>query len=169
MAYPNGLIRVITYKFKLFKQPYKVGEIVVVEQKSILILGIQRFHYDVRGKFLHVRYVAQVLGETYEKTKNTPPVNNWIPSWFVYSHKKLEENTHETKKCPLQLGDLIWAEKFGVTMKVVDITGLEFVGTDLKVWAMLQPIQPIPLDKAKSLYREEQKKKFEVIEFDCRE
>lgn len=161
--YPTGTISTLKSAFNLFKQPYKVGDTLQVKDTTVVIIGIQRFHYDVLKKCLHVIYFVQSLNISYNFKKVQQHTNNIYPAWFVFRMDKLNEHKFETHLQPIQLNDLLWIDKLGAHVKVVDFTSIEFVGTDLKIWTNVQPIYPIDPAKAKELYKKERLKAFELI------
>ena len=164
--YQKKLIIGIKCKFKLFKQPYKVGEIVEVNEIPHLIIGIQRFHYNTIQKHLMVHYIAQSLNILYEIRKVTQQPSDLYKGWFIYTLKEMEKRNFESEVKLIQVTDLVWFKKIGATAKVVEITSVEFIGTDLKVWTMVQPIYPINPNTAKQLYKNERLKGLELIKVD---
>lgn len=161
--YQEELITAIKCKFNLFKQPYKVGETVNVDETPHIIIGIQRFHYNSIQKHLFVSYIAQSLNIPYETKKVTQEPSDIYKVWFIYTLKELDKRDFESEVKPIQVNDLVWFEEIGATARVVEITSIEFIGTDLKVWTMVQPIYPINPKKAKELYKKERLKGFELI------
>lgn len=164
--YKEELISGVKCKFKLFKQPYKVGETIKVDNTPHLILGIQRFHYNSRQKYLLVRYIVQSLVIPYEIRKVTQRPSDLYTGWFTYTIKELDKNEFESEVKPIQINDLVWFERIKATARIVEITSIEFIGTDLKVWVMVQPIYPINPNKAAELYKKEKLKGFELIKID---
>lgn len=164
--YNEELISGIICKFNLFKQPHKIGETVNIDDTPHLIIGIQRFHYNSMQKCLLVRYIAQSLNISYEVRKVTQYPSDLYPGWFTFTLKELNKKEFESEVKPIQLNDLVWFERIGATARIVEITGLEFMGTDLKISVLVQPIYPIHPDKAIELYKKERLKSFELIKID---
>lgn len=152
-------------KFNLFKQPYKVGDTMTVDNIPFVIIGIQRFHYNAIEKCLYVEYFIQNLSIPYSAKKVSISSPGLYKGWFLYTLQELDKWKFEREAKPLQLNDLVYFDRLEATAKVVEIINLEFIGTDLKAWVMVQPMYPIDPTKAKDLYKKERLKGFELVDY----
>ena len=147
-----GVITSIRHKFKLFRQPKKIGETLECEGKIYLILGIER--YELFGNTITVWYTAQDLSQT-DYISHARPNGNSDQIEFV-SRDKFD--SEKLKK--LQLGTITGYK--GELYKILEYTEIEFVGTDMKLSFLARPVYPIDRKQAKSKLLNERRKKLNL-------
>lgn len=160
----------IKRSFSLNQQPYKIGDTITIDKQSHVIIGIQRFHFNLLEQALHVQYITQLLQEPSYTSCFMPKDANLVKASFTYSiklfKKSVFDNVFNAEKRFLELHDLAFLEKRAVMGKIVEFLELEFVGTDLKISALMQPLHPMKPDKIRHLHKKERLKNLIVIKQD---
>lgn len=162
MAYNPSLINTCKTYYSFNKQPAKLGEVIEVSSKKVmnLIIAIKKYEYDASTNAIAIEYITQILGNDYDNTacghNHMSHAVGTFQGYFQYACDNPSINS-------VKLGEMTWVEKKGVYARVVDYTGVEWVGTNVKIGVVLQPIYPIQPELAKKKYKEVRKSHFILI------
>ncbi len=146
----KGLLYTTQSRFRLFKQPHKIGDTVNVKGKPYLVIAIERF--SIFTNTLTVWYTTQDLSQ----------------SDYVY-HK--QHGGWNTKECELEFSmkydDDRWKDvHLGSTFfardqnmyKLLEFTEISFKGTDLYISVIGKRVHPINHKEARAKFMQERKK-----------
>src|SRR5690625_2967601 len=125
--------------FNLFKQPDRIGDIIDYQDKSYLIIGIERVRFV--AKKLKVLYTCQTLNITHTLQPEVQPFDN-----YTEFYAKVDTNKHfgdqdwifrSNRENLLRIGQVF--EYKNHYYRWVTYTDLEFEFTTLKVSGLAQP------------------------------
>lgn len=145
-------------RFKLFKQPYKIGDTYESNGETRLVLGIENFELNRYHNQLKVRYTCQRLD-----------VLDFVSKGKAYGepHQVEMEATlrHDKwdKVSDLDLGTTVSCR--GERYKILEYTEISLKGTDLYVSFLARQIYPVDRKEAKAKLMDERRKKlkFEIV------
>lgn len=148
----HGVITSIRDRFRLFRQPKKIGETLECGGKIYLILGIER--YELYGNTITIWYTAQDLSQLDYVAKSKP----YIDSDQIEFVSRDKFDSERLKK--LQLGTVFGHKN--ELYKILEYSEIEFVGTDMKLSFLARPVYPIDRKQAKSKLLTERRKKLKL-------
>lgn len=152
------VFRTITSRTKLFKKPYHIGDIVEVDKRVHLIIGIETF--SVYGSTLTIRFTTQVLNHS-DYPASHAHGNPWRDNEVEVEiqHKYDDKRVNEFK-----LGVTYPVKIKGVNYmyKLLEYTNIEVIGTDIKISGIMRPLYPINPKEAKAKLRQERIKKLQL-------
>lgn len=157
------IIKPIEVKTKLFKQPYRIGDILEDKGKKWVIIGIQ--NVSIIYNMLKICYICQDL--------NAEVI-------YPYTWRRKENNDEMEFIIRLKMGDddrrwenigfgmLFWHE--GMPYRMVDYTDVEIEYTDVLVSVLTRPIRPLSREELRRKRIQEKKKGLNlgVVEYDSR-
>ncbi|WP_127549734.1 hypothetical protein [Paenibacillus amylolyticus] len=145
-------------RFKLFKQPYKIGDTYESGGETRLVLGIEGFELNRHSNVLKVRYTCQRLDvlDFVSKAKAYPEPHQ-IEMEATLRHEKWD------KVSDLNLGTTTTYR--GERYKILEYTEISLKGTDLYVSFLARQVHPVDRKEAKAKLLNERRKKlkFEII------
>lgn len=149
----EGIIRTIIMKYKLFKNPRRIGEVFEFDEKLYLIIGIE--HFTLFGDILKVWYTCQDIGRTDYVSKNEPlgePAGYALAEvGFKFNDDRLRHrflgSTHNVK---------------GQRYKLMEYREIKVVSTNIHLTFSVKPIYPISRKEAKLRSMTERKKKLQL-------
>lgn len=146
------VISTIKSTIRLFRQPYKIGDVIECEGKEHLILGIERF--ELWGHTLTIWFTCQDLTHTdfisLKKAYKEP--------YQVELEVKLKHDDDRIKR--LNLGSTYTVN--GTVYKVTEYTEIKIVGTDIDISMLARPVYPIDRKEAKAKLLSERRKKLSL-------
>lgn len=153
----SQLLTTIRSRFRLFKQPHKMGDTTVVDGKLYLIIGIERF--DLYGSTLSVWYTAQDLSQSdYISHKQHA-------GWDNTERELYFQMKHDNDRCrDIHLGSTYGAPN-GNRYKLIEFTEVSLKGTDVYVAAIGKLVQPVSRKEAKAKFTQERKKRLKLEVF----
>lgn len=150
----NGLISTIRCRYKLFKQPDQVGDVVEIDGKFLLIIGIERF--ELVYQTLSIWYTCQDLSQ----------------SEYFYTQKSSGWNTNEVElEAQFKFDDDRWkfikpglttTGKDGNVYKFIEYTEISLKSTDLYVSMIAKRVDPVERKRAKAKFLDERRKKLKL-------
>ncbi|OMF05234.1 hypothetical protein BK129_14700 [Paenibacillus amylolyticus] len=151
----DSLITTAVIRFKLFKQPYKVGQTVEVRGEPMLVLGIENF--EIFSEMILVRYTCQRLNqmEFVSKAKAYREPSSNIEMVIEIPHKEWKETVPG-----IRLGSIHSIK--GEIYKVTEYTGIALKSTDLVIDMLARPVYPVDRNTAKSKLLDERRKKLKL-------
>ncbi|WP_289141515.1 hypothetical protein [uncultured Brevibacillus sp.] len=152
MATKERVITTIQSEFRLFRQPHKIGDVIEIDEKSYLILGIQR--YTLYGQLLTIWYTAQNLMITDFMSMNKAYKQPHTVELVV----KLKFDDDRLKNC--HLGSVHHLK--GQAYKLQEYSGIYVKGTDIEICFIARPIHPIDRKEAKAKLFSERRKKLQL-------
>lgn len=150
----GSLITTVIGRFKLFKQPYKVGQTIEVRGEPLLVLGIENF--ELFSSTILIRYTCQRLNEMDFVSKAKAyrqPFN--VELVIEIPHKQWEEIVPG-----IRLGSIHSIK--GEVYKVTEYTGIALKSTDLVIDMIARPVYPIDRKEAKAKLFSERRKKLKI-------
>lgn len=144
-----------TYKcnFRLFKQPYSIGDTFEDQGNFYLVVGIER--YRIMHNILTVWYTVQNLQQTnYKANKKTFRKN----PMEVEATLKFKFDSKHLKTC--FLGTRHFIE--GYHYKVIEYTDIKIVSTDIHISLLLKPLYPVDPQQAKASVSKERRKQLQI-------
>lgn len=152
MAAKGRVITTVKSEFRLFRQPHKIGDVIEVNETSLLILGIERF--TLYGSRLTVWYTCQNLTATdYVSMKKA-----YKEQHAVEAYVKLKHDDDRIKR--FELGTVHYIK--GHAYKILEYTELLFKGTDIEISFIVRPVHPIDRKEAKAKLFSERRKKLQL-------
>lgn len=152
MAAKDLVIITVKSEFRLFRQPHKIGDVIEVNEKSLLILGIERF--SLYGPWLTVWYTCQNLMVTdYVSMKKA-----YKEPHAVEAYVKLKHDDDRLKR--FELGTVHYIK--GQAYKIQEYTELLIEGMDIEISFICRPIHPIERKEAKAKLFSERRKKLQL-------
>jgi hypothetical protein len=155
MAVVSNLITTIKSTFRLFRQPHQIGDIIEMEDKFWLVLGIERF--KLWGHDLTVWYTCQDLSQ-----------QDFVSMSKAYKEPRQRELEakfkHDDDRIKLiELGKTYTIE--GNCYKVTEWTEIKIIGTEIYISMSARHVYPIDRKEAKAkLFSDRRKKlKLEVL------
>lgn len=143
-------------EFKLFKQPYKVGDVIEYREESFLILAIENFEIGINC--IIVNYTVQNLS-------NQNYTENLATSYGMIGVREFEFtckiNDKRIKR--LQLGRTINGPDG--KYRVMEYTEISLKSTDLYFSFLARKINPVSPTKARKLAMSEKRKKLQLDVF----
>ncbi|MGR6546300.1 hypothetical protein [Paenibacillus tundrae] len=155
----NDLLITTVVTFKLFKQPYKIGDTYEINGETRLVIGIESFELNKYDSTLKVRYTCQRLDvlDFVSKGKAYRQEPHQIEMEATLRHDKWD------RVSDLNLGTttILRGERY----KILEYTEISLKGTDLYVSFLARPIHPVDRKEAKAKLMDERRKKlqFEII------
>lgn len=152
MAGNERVITTIKSEFRLFRQPHKIGDVIEIDEKSYLILGIQR--YSLFGEYLTIWYTAQNLMITDFVSMNKAYRQRHTVELVVqlkFDDDRLK-NSH--------LGSVHHVG--GQAYKLQEYSGILVKGTDIEISFIARPVHPIDRKEAKAKLFSERRKKLQL-------
>ncbi|AJA42394.1 hypothetical protein AJ85_05745 [Alkalihalobacillus alcalophilus ATCC 27647 = CGMCC 1.3604] len=146
------VIKTLQRSTKLYKQPYRIGDVVECEGENYLIIGIQSIEID--SYRLRVSYVAQSLEKDF-LCQTTLSKGDGLTE-FKTTIKTGKEVVFEK----VRLGKLFWYKDF--PFQSVEYTDIEIKFTDIEISFLARPIRPISRKEAKAKLLSERKKKLNL-------
>ncbi|WP_374723682.1 hypothetical protein [Calidifontibacillus erzurumensis] len=150
----RDLIKTIKVSTMLYRQPYRIGDVIEDQGKMWLIIGIQ-WVAIVYGE-LQITYICQDLELDYIY----PPANTKYRDdlrEFSLTIPTGKEHVLEN----IRLGRLFWYND--MPFQTVEYTDVEIQFTDIVVSFLARPIRPISRKEAKAKLIHEKKKKITII------
>lgn len=152
------LIVTLSKRFKLFKSPNRIGDVLEHQKTEYLIIGIEKV--SLFGTTLTVSYTCQNLSVEYEKNWATGIDDNVAEFTGSYDIPKLVDRDYERNRM-MELGKTFEYE--GEYYRWLTYSDLEFDFTTLKINALAMPIAPTPTNKAKRKLIDHKVKKIGLI------
>lgn len=149
-----SVIKMKICRFKLFRQPYKVGA-VIGEANDLLILGIGRF--EITYDTLHVWYICQDLSANLgdkQQLRNVASAHGGVEISATVKY----DDRQEIEK--IQLGNLIIVN--GYMHKILEYTALELKGVDLQIDLIARAMHPVGQKEAQTKQRAARRKKLNI-------
>ncbi|OMF00265.1 hypothetical protein BK124_11440 [Paenibacillus amylolyticus] len=143
-------------RFKLFKQPYKIGDTFEMNGETRLVVGIENFEINHYGKQINVRYTCQRLNELDFVSK--AKAYQEVP--FGVEIKATLRNKNWDKVSQLNLGTTLMCR--GQIYKIMEYTEIGLNETDLYVRFIARPVFPVDRNTAKSKLLNERRKKLKL-------
>lgn len=153
------LIVTLSKRFKLFKPPNRIGDILEYQETEYLIIGIEKV--SLFGTTLTVSYTCQNLSVEYEKNWSAGIDDNVTEFTSSYDIPKLVDGEFGRNKKMMELGKTFEYE--GEYYRWLTYSDLEFEFTTLKVNALAMPIAPTPTNKTKRKLIDHKVKKLGLI------
>lgn len=156
MAVDDMEIPIITIRirYRLFRHPKRIGDIIEMDGKPYLVIGINKFH--LWGYHLTVWYTCQDLTKVHypDGDKIFTPEEHWTEAHVCckYDDKGLEEAA--------ELGRVYGID--GQYYKTVEYSDIEIIGTDIDISFYAKPIFPISRKEARSKLFDERRKKLKI-------
>ncbi|KKX52467.1 hypothetical protein [Brevibacillus borstelensis] len=152
MARKERVITTIKSEFRLFRQPHKIGDVIEVNEKSYLILGIERF--TLYGPWLTIWYTCQNLLVTdfvsMKKAYKEPHA--------VEAYVRLKHDDNRIKL--FELGTVHYIK--GQAYKIQEYTELLIKGMDIEISFIGRPIHPVDRKEARAKLFSERRKKLQL-------
>ncbi|MEK8128687.1 hypothetical protein WMW72_12300 [Paenibacillus filicis] len=145
----NNLITTIKSTTRLFRQPYKIGDVIDVKDRPVLILGIEK--YELWGNDLAVWYTVQHLDmPDYVSLKKAykQPHEVELEIQFPYNDDRLKK---------VYIGST-WTDR-GITYKLIEYSEIALKGTDLYLSFIARPLYPVDRKEAKAVLSSQRRKK----------
>jgi hypothetical protein len=151
----SRLIGTVRMEYRLFRQPHRLGDVIEINDKMLLIIGIQRF--ELWGHLLRVWYTCQDLQNTSYVSKKKAykhPFQLEAEMRVRYDDERLEK---------AKLGTV--HEIDGEYYQVMEYTDITIDGVDLVIAFTVKPVYPLDRKEAKAKYVYERKKKLKLEVF----
>lgn len=151
----------VTSKFQFFKQPHKIGDVIEVNEKNHLIISIE--YFELYSQTLTINYTTQILDYTNYlpiRSKGNPWRDNEIEVEIQY---KFDDERIKNFKLGITAPVEIKGKKY--IYKLLEYTGIEFIGTDIKISGIMRPVYPINPKEARAKLRQEKMKKLKMEVF----
>lgn len=151
----------ITSRFKFFKQPHRIGDVIEVNNTTHLIIGIENF--ELYSQTLVVHYTTQILEHTdylLAHAKGNPWRDSEVEVDIQY---KFDDERIKNFKLGITTSVKIKGVKY--MYKLIEYTDIEIVGTDIKISGIMRPLYPINPKEAKAKFRQEKMKKLQLEVF----
>lgn len=149
----KGLIRTIRCRYKLFKQPDQVGDVLEMGGEHLLIIGIEKF--DLIQREIIIWFTCQNLS-----------LNDYIAEQQTATSTAGEvELTNQMKYDDERWSDYSLGSTFvvkGNRYKLIEYTEISLKGTDLYVSTIAKRVYPINRKEAKSKFIHERRKKLKL-------
>jgi hypothetical protein len=149
----GSLITTIRSTFRLFRQPHKIGDVIEVGGKSLLILGIERF--NLLGHLLEIWYTCQDLSQS-----------DYVTLKKAYQEPHMVELEiqvkHDDERLKRFLLGTVWKAIDHNMYKVTEYTEIKVVTTDIYISMAARPIYPIDRKEAKAKLFSEKRKKINL-------
>jgi len=146
------LIRTVKMEYRLFRQPHRLGDILELQDRMFLIIGIQRF--ELRGYCLQIWYTCQDLQNISYISKRkayNPPFQLEATMRVRYDDRRLEK---------AKLGTIHQIN--GEYYQIMEYTDITIEGVDFVISFFVKPVYPIDRKEAKAKYLYERKKKLKL-------
>lgn len=156
MKTDNKLIVSLQKKFKLFKAPNRIGDILDYEGIEYLIIGIEKV--TLRYSALYVTYTCQNLRILHSEQPNV--INNANTLEFyadVNISDYVEDRGYVGERNLISIGKVF--EHKGYYYRWITYSDLEFDFTTLRVSTFAQPIRPMSVTSARKQLLEHKKQK----------
>lgn len=149
----KDVIVTIRTRTKLFRQPRKIGDVFEHNGNNMLVIGIERF--EVAYQQLTVWYTCQNINKTDYVSKRKAYKQGFEIEVVV----KLKYD-NENFKDRLYIGSVHFIK--GQHYKLIEYTGLELDGTDIKATFAAKPIHPLDRKEAKAKLIDVKRKKLQL-------
>ncbi|MFS1513653.1 hypothetical protein VQL36_14605 [Chengkuizengella sp. SCS-71B] len=151
----DDIINSFTFKFRLFKQPKKIGDTFEHRSTTYLIIGIENFEL-LYESVLEVSYICQNIQRNDFKRKV------YKPSYQLeFVMRRKYDDSKRIKE--LMLGNIF--EFKGENYKIMEYTKINLEHVDISISFLARPVYPINPKEAKSKYINERKKKLQLEVF----
>ncbi|NBI29107.1 hypothetical protein [Chengkuizengella marina] len=148
----DSIIRSFTFKFRLFKQPKKIGDTFEHRSTTYLIIGIENFEL-LYEKVLKVSYICQNIQKRDFKRKV------YKPSYQLkFKAKRKYDDSEGIKR--LALGNIFNFK--GESYKITEYMRINIEHVDISFSFLGRPVYPINPKEAKAKYISERKKKLQL-------
>lgn len=149
----NELFRTIRCRYKFFKQPDQIGDVIEMDGDHLLIIGIERF--DLTQGVINTWFTCQNLH-----------VNDYISVQRNY----VSTNGEVELKIQMKYDDERWrgytlGRTFvveGKRYKLIEYTEIKLKGTDIYVSTTAKPVHPINRKEAKAKFFNERRRKLNI-------
>lgn len=148
------LITSVISRFKLFKQPYRIGDVIDVNGESMLILGIE--HFEVYSSTIIVHYTCQRLEESDYISK----AKAYKEPFSVELEVKIPHSKWRDVLPRIQLGTTHYTR--GQMYKITEYTAIQLKSTDLHIDMLARPVHPVDRKEAKAKLFSERRKKLKI-------
>lgn len=152
------LFSAFTETVRYFKQPKKVGDIVELNGKNHLIIGIEDIL--ITTAYVKIKFTTQVL-DHYQYAVT--------PSFLVEDDQMLDVYVQGKVDNPdlkaFKLGMTTYMTEFGESalFKLMEYTDVTFDGTDLCISGRMKRVFPIPPKEAKALHLQRRKQQLKLL------
>ncbi|MED4718633.1 hypothetical protein [Bacillus badius] len=151
------VITTISTVSRLFRQPRKIGDTFEHNDKTYMVIGIERFEVLYNTK-LKVWYTCQNLSETDYVTRKKA----YQEPFQLEAEVKLKYDD-ERIRTRAQLGTVHFME--GEFYKIMEYTDIELNGTDLLLSFIVKPLYPVDRKEAKAKLLDSRKRKLQLEVF----
>ncbi|WP_199425786.1 hypothetical protein [Thermaerobacillus caldiproteolyticus] len=151
----SSLIGTANMEYRLFRQPHKLGDVIEINDKMLLIIGIQRF--ELWGHRLQVWYTCQNLQNTSYVSKKKA----YKQPFQLHAEMRVRYDDERLEKAKLGTVHKINGEYY----QIMEYTDITIEGTDLIISFTVKPVYPLDRKEAKAKYVYERKKKLKLEVF----
>lgn len=147
------LIKTYRCRYKLFRQPDQIGDVIEADKKLWLIIGIEKF--ELLGRTLYVWYTCQDLSKSdylFKPTTASPSNEIELDLQLKFDDKRWEGYT---PGCTVSAKD-------GNIYKLIEYTEVSLKSTDIYISIMAKQIHPVDRREAKTIFLNERKKKLKL-------
>ncbi|MUG24749.1 hypothetical protein GNQ08_20485 [Paenibacillus macerans] len=147
------MITTVISRFKLFRQPHKIGDTIEVDGRPLLILGIEDFH--IRYTRIDVHYTCQRLD-----------ILDFVSRAKAYKEPftvGLEVDFPPTKwdkVDQIRMGTTHYVR--GECYKITEYTEISLKGTDLHIDLVARPVYPIDRKEARAKLFSDRRKRLQL-------
>lgn len=150
----KGLIRTFRSRYKLFKQPKKIGDTIESDGELWLIIGIEKF--ELIGKILTIWFTCQDLSQSdYHFVKQMGALD--ASEVELERQAKFDDDDWKYVR-----PGLTTTAKDGNVYKIIEYTEVSLKSTDLYVSMIAKRVYPIDRKEAKAKFLQERKKKLKL-------
>ncbi len=150
----KGLISTFRCRYKLFRQPDQIGDVIEVDEKLWLIIGIEKI--ELIGQVLFIWYTCQNLSENDYLFAKQPGIRDAneveLEAQFKFDHNEWKY---------IKPG-LTTTAKDGNVYKFIEYTEISLKSTDLYVSMIARRVYPVDRKEAKAKFLDERRKKLKL-------
>lgn len=147
------LIRTIRCRYKLFKQPDQIGDVIEMDGEHLLIIGIEKFNLIQRE--IIIWFTCQNLNlNDYVSTR--PTITSSVGEVELKNQMKYDDE----RWSDYTLGSTFVVK--GDRYKLIEYTEIRLKGTDIYVSTIAKRVYPISRDQAKAKFLDERRKKLKL-------
>lgn len=149
----KGLIKTFRCRYKLFKQPDQIGDVIEADKKLWLIIGIEKF--ELLGRTLFIWYTCQDLSKSDYLFKPA----------IVLATNEIElelQLKFDDKRWEAHIPGCTVVAKDGNIYKLIEYTEVSLKSTDIYISIMAKQIHPVDRREAKTIFLNERKKKLKL-------
>lgn len=149
----RDLIRTIKVSTRLYRQPFRIGDVIEDRGKMWIVIGIQ--WVDIIYSELEITYIVQDLQQDYIYPPAHDKYHDGLKEFYI-TIPTGKEHVLES----VRLGRLFWYND--MPFQSVEYTDVEVRFTDIVVSFLARPIRPISRKEAKTKLIHEKKKKLKL-------